>query len=574
MNKKGKILDAFAGYIIKLEDGKILRLFYTFLFLGYLMVFLSNFLGMDLSDEGLAILGYMPEQDLGITFTHYQLLLRKFFPNGLSFIVARHLRFFLVIISSVALLISVYKSKFRKHFKYFSLLVGATTLISLGSGIQVLSYNASIQIITTLYVACIIQYLDSSEKDKLFKSAVWLSLGTILMSSTYLVKLTSFFPLLIISLLIIFFTSWKNRKNLTINSFIFIFVLFLSLLFFGNWVVSFRKVFWDINQFSKTTERLKDGHGIILVGRYLFEFIQFFLILLFTSISYFLLNKLIRKVDRKVIRMVLYVLLVASVLLVVAGRRFSLGSLSIFFMLLLFVEYCADRFSKSRFSVDLDYKELLLMVLFPVIAVALTLGSNVWIINLSIFYLTIWSVSLLFIITKANKRLFINITYVLVVVAVLKVVYQGLVGPHRQGSLLTPHERYETKTRGVVYLDKEMYDYVSSIRGYLEKEGHYGREVVAVSRLPGLVYLLDSTMPGSINFTDEYWEVYCLSLAKANYKDPVVILRGNIPLELVSCLADYGVNLARDYSLGKVVEKGYSKYQSPTFIFLKKKEVI
>lgn len=69
--------------------------------------FTAIFFGFDLQDEGFAVLGITPKQELGIQYIHYQLLLKKIFPNGLDLILDRQVRLSLVILSSALLLLSV-----------------------------------------------------------------------------------------------------------------------------------------------------------------------------------------------------------------------------------------------------------------------------------------------------------------------------------------------------------------------------------------------------------------------------------------------------------------------------------
>ena len=190
------------------------------------------------------------------------------------------------------------------------------------------------------------------------------------------------------------------------------------------------------------------------------------------------------------------------------------------------------------------------------------------IINLLLFYLSIWAIGFNLFLTKKNESLYKNSVYILVFLAVFKVIFTGFINPHRQGSLLTPHHVYEMKSRGTILLDKEMYEYVNDIRTYLESENQYKKPIIAMSRLPGLVYLLESTMPGSINFTDDYWKVFCENIEANTDQKPVIIFRGNIPYDFIECLAEKEIDIEKEYRLGKTVEKGINIYQMPTYIYL------
>lgn len=243
----------------------------------------------------------------------------------------------------------------------------------------------------------------------------------------------------------------------------------------------------------------------------------------------------------------------------------SISSAFVFFFWLLVVSY----YSSQRKTIDLTKeKKIPYTFIFVSFAVASTIGSNVMIINLLLYYLSIWAIAFNLFLIKKNLHLYRISIYILVFLAVLKVIFTGFISPHRQGSLLSPHYRYEMKSRGSILLDKEMYEYVIEIRSYLESENQYNKPIIAMSRLPGLVYLLESTMPGSINFTDDYWKVFCENINPNTNKKPVLIFRGNIPDDFIKCLAEKKILIENEYKLGKKVEKGINIYQIPTYIYV------
>lgn len=542
-----------------------IKLFFTLLIFGYIFVFYGNFFGIDLSDEGLAILGYFPEQRLGIDFTHYQLLLRTVFPQGMSFVFARQLRFFMIILSGVTLFFSVYKSRFNKYTFHTALLFGATTLISLGTGIQILSYNALNQFIITLYIASMLQFIDKNINIKNGNDLIWLVLSSVILSISYIIRLPSFIPYMVLHFIFVFLLSRKEFSITFRNISISIIFVLLTVLFFSETIIPFSKVLSDVTTFAKLSSKQTDGHGFSLIARYVYDFVEKCIFLFFTAIGFLALRKYLKKIKNTAYYYIAQFILFCAVIVVVVSYPISVGSAFIFLFFLLFITYYESR--KKVISFIENKNTLVTALFFPAFAISSTLGSNVWIVNLLLFYLSIWAISFLLFVTKRNEDLFKNIVYILVIIAVLKVIFTGFVNPHRQGSLLDRHYTYEMKNRGTIILDEDMYNYVTEIRSYLENENIYGQQIIAVSRLPGLVYLLDSTMPGSMNFTDAYWEVFCRNLDSTVNPKPVVIFRGNIPDELISCLKDHNIDLNNDYELGKVIEIGFSKYQMPTYIY-------
>ncbi len=547
---------------------KTTKILIFLLAIGYLVVFYSNFFGIDLSDEGLAVLGFVPEQKLGIDFTHYQLLIRKFFPYGLDFVLARQIRLGLIIFSGITLLISIYKSKWNKYFEHTLLLIGATTLISLGTGIQVLSYNGLNQLFITLYIATLIQYIDKTKDKNKTLPLFWLILSSILLSITYLIRLPSFLLYIPIHFVTIYVISEYKIKTFFNSAVITAITLIFSILFLSKSVIPFSTVLSDVATFAKMSSQQTDGHGIGLVARYVLEFLQKCVLLFFTAFSYFELQKYCQKIKNKWINFVTRIALLFLVILMIISYPISVGSAFVFFFWLLIISFYT--FKKQTNNFIKEKQKIIVATIFPIFAIASTLGSNVWIINLLLFYLSLWAVGFTFFISKGNEKLFQNIVSILVIIAVVKVVFIGFISPHRRGSLLAPHIKYEMKTRGSILLDSELYEYVTEIRSYLESQGLYGKPIIAVSRLPGLVYLLDSTMPGSINFTDAYWKVLCENINPNEQIKPTIIFRGNIPNELIECLAHKKIDLKNEYTLGKVIERGFSIYQIPTYIYVYK----
>lgn len=553
---------------IKVSESKKINSFFCLLFFGFAFVFYGNFYGIDLSDEGLAILGFFPEQSLGIDFTHYYLIIRKFFPEGLGFALARQLRFFLIIISSAILLLSIKKSKFNKYFLHTSLLIGATTLISLGTGIRVLSYNALNQFFITLYTASLIQYIDKQEIKNKLSPIFWLTIASIIISVIFIVRFPSFVLYvpthLILTLIISLYNKKLNIKHVTYSSF----VIFLSILILGRSVIPIQTVFLDIERFASMSSEQVEGHGVGLIIKYLYEFIQKVIILFFTATSFIALHKYFQNIKSKVAKIVILFTLASFVTLAIISYPISIASVFVFLYWLLVISHYSRQ--KNIVNFFKEKNKLLLAVIFPTFAITSTIGSNVWIINLLLFYLSIWSVSFVFFVSKKNEIIFKNSIYILVILAVIKVLFTGYINPHRQGNLLTPHYKYEMKTRGAILLDQDMFAYVTEIRTYLESRGLYGKPIIAMSRLPGLVYLLDSNMPGSMNFTDAYWKVFCENLNPNSYDKPVIIFRGNISDDFLKCLVTKNIDIENDYELGKTVERGYSQYRMPTYIYIAK----
>jgi hypothetical protein len=558
--------------IKKTFSQSLVKISFLTLFIGFLLVFIGNFFGIDLSDEGLAVLGFMPKQNLGINFTHYQVVVQSIFPNGISFLVARQLRLLLIVISGIILLISIYHSELKKiirvSFTHVILLIGATTLISLGTGIQVLSYNGLNQFMITLYVAFLIQYWDKINTKN--SSLFWLVLLSICISPIYLIRLPSFIPFIILHFTALLVINLKNLKSFLRHSIYSSILFYLIIVFLGVNFISISSVFSDVYLFAKMSSEQTDGHGFRLVFRYLYDFVQKFAIIFFASISYYSLSKYLKTFREKWFRILSNFLLLTFVFLSLISYPISISSFAIFLFLMIIISYYGIKSTKFSILKELDKISFSIVLIF--FAVASTIGSNVWIINLSLFYLSIWAVASLFFISKKNYNVFKNVTYLLVFLAFLKIILTAFILPHRQGSLLTPHQLYETKNRGSIFLDKDMYLYITEIRSYLELQNLYEKDIVAVSRLPGLVYLLDSHMPGSINFTDAYWKVYCESLSSSPENRPVVIFRGNIPIELIECLADKDIDLESDYVLGKTIKTGFSKYKMPTYVYIEKEK--
>lgn len=531
------------------------------LIFGFILVFYSNFFGFDLTDEGFAVLGFTPKQELGITFTHYQFLIKALFPNGLDLILARQIRLSLIILSSALLLLSVYKSKLKnKYFFYFALLLSATTLISLENNQRALDYYGLNQFIVTLHAACLIQYINYID-DKVSKSSLWLIPIGLLISLTYLVRLPAF-PFYILIQSVTIFLLCRKRKFLLHFS-VFLFSLLLTTAFLSTTMVPLSRVFSDLSLYEKvTSESIAETHGYRLIVEYLYSFSRVLVILFFTAVATYVLGKRFNTLkDIRIVKL-LYILLILGIVLIITTPL--LHSFDILFFWLLFVTWFGG---EKLVKVFREKRRILLAALFPTIALVSTLGSNVETIKMLLFYSSIWIVSYLFYVSEKNARLFKIICYFMVLLAVIRFLPISFLNITDR-SIITKYSKYEMKTRSPVFLDQTMYRYVTEVRSFLETSGLYGEDILAINGLPGLVYLLDSNMPGSINAVSTWWKIYCDSLApKVNIS--VIILDDKVQNGLLGCLANHGIYI-KDYKLDKVIDSAFTNNRFPAiYIYTK-----
>lgn len=540
-----------------------------FLLLGsFVFLWYSGRFGIDLSDEGLSILGLVPEQSLGITFTHFYYPVRFFFPNGLNFELGRQLRLLLIILSWALLAWSILHSSVGRKLKDFRkeiiLLLGVTTLVSLGTGIMVISYNALNQIIVSIYAALAIQYIDRRDAPYSFVTNSLNALLAFAIASDYLVRLPSFFLYLLLHIAFIIYLFRSSVKQLFFQLLVFSSSLLLGIVVLSMSMYPFSQVIEEVWLFGKYASEQSEHHGLKSVLQYIFEFGQHMAAILFAALAYHVTDNWLTTKFTKVWAKMGWMLLVLLVALVLTLYPYSISALPLFLLSIIFVRYLENHHAGI---LKMRYQEpLMTMLFFFGVAVASTVGSNVWIINLLLFYSSLLFIGMFYILEKHSYSYVRGFFWVLLLVAVLKLGFQQIVAPHRQGSILQTHYQYQIPGREKILLDKDMYAYVTEIKSVIDERGYQNAPIVAVSRLPGLVYLLGSTMPGSINFTDSYWKAFCDSYPETETQ-PVVIFRGNIPDEWYSCLAEKGVDWSK-YEVVATITQGYRHFPMPTDILL------
>lgn len=549
--------------LVKKPSSNYIKLVGIVLLFSFVLHFVSLFFGFDLSDEGYAMLLSIKAQDVGTLGVHFYHLTR-YIPTFSNFPVteSRVIRTMLLIISTTFLYLTTKSIKTNRNGITFFILAASLSLLSLADGIKVLSYNSINAVLLILYSGFITLYCNSKNRTV---SQTSLLFSTMLLSITYIIRLPSFFLYVLIHFLFILLHSGISRR-FVLHLVFSVITLFGSLIYLNEVLYPINNVFLDIRNSSSLSLHIDGKHGPIQSIFNTISLIQMIVVLAITAYSLVIIDsQIVQNIKNKTQLIFLRVALILVILFVLFMRPLSYFSPIIFFFSISLILY----FKKNNgvLLYEDKRKEILFSFLVILLAIAATFGTLAPGITMLTMYVPLLIVPFYFFMPTAKKHQLLLILFI-VIISSSRVIINELINPYRQGSLIEKHHIFSMRNGKNVMLDEKMFNYVSSVNDFIKNQNLYNREIIAVDRLPGLVYLLDTNMPSSVLFSYEYWSRYCNDL-KPMKLNPVIIVREEPDDLFYNCLLEHAdINFHEDYQLGTVIENAYNGFNRKTKIYI------
>ena len=486
----------------------------SFLFL----IFIIN-KGFRFSDEGYYLIGYRKNQPLNTQLFFFHQLVRFFLGKySTHIVILRVIRILLILVSTFFLTnaISKYRNEEKGSLKkYLIPIIFISLAISYSFGPQSLSYNSLNQFFIVVFLGLILFSLSVKNQS----SILYYFLLGIVISFTFLTKLTSAFGLFLICAIVIFF---NNNFKLSIIKFAVLFISFLLGLTALNFILNLNL----ISNFNNLYKFLQNGnlnHNSNLLWRSLFDFIigiKFPAVFLICFI--FLLRKINIYLKPIWVINIVLIFLVSSLLIVVKTNQ--LVNTSPFIILIfawvahLINEIVLDS-GLSTSNYLLNRKNITLALLFVGLPIVGALGSDTGILRNTLMYVVFWFLIPVFMVieNRLNKINLVFYSFHIITVTFLFLVYSVWYNPFRSENLQqvkyllgNPYHKSDK-----VYINKDQSQNLKILSSHLDSLGFKkGDFIFGLDNNLGYIFFLKGIIPGGFTFGKEGLPLYLYDFKK------------------------------------------------------------
>jgi hypothetical protein len=545
--------------------------------------------GFDISDEGYFMLGYTKLQEIGITETHFHIIVRNIFGwLDINLINIRILRLFVKYISVLFFYLGLRKWLKVKYNRepdqlttFCFIFIGA--LVGYMSGRQALSYNILNLFFVAAVIGCLLSiFADLEHKNSPFKTTYLFSfiIGFLLVFQ-FFTKFTSalfqlFFVLLLYFIYPLDFIAIKNNilKRFELLLFLVAGIIFGSFLF-TKYFISIPKA---INDIWLSIHLLQNNPAsgyqtYTILSRFYEASLQIFGVCVWSAGCYFILKLTVKYLDQTRLPKYLKIIILFTAILAITLYSFSkynynYGSTILIGLVFFIITFSLDTLKNSDFKPPLI---IVLAILFiePFIG---SIGSNSELLIQVTYYVFIWLGIVVVLTVLINKNLYVPY-YVMAIIGVIStalIIQTFIVFPFKQKSLFLQNQdiSYLPNTKGLK-VDLETKQYLTDINNVIKD--YPGYSLIGLYKMPGIIYLLGRNSPGSVSWDRVGSEIYCKSLVNTNMdlSKTIVIVKDTVPQKMIDCLKTRGV----DYMSYKAVvlnNLSVSKYQPRTTIYIPK----
>lgn len=511
--------------------------------------------GFDFSDEGFYLLGYQHNQEHFIVSTHFHSIVKFFFGFiPLNPINIRILSLIVSIISTVIFTFFVIRSytiltKTKLNRKHLIITYLFTSIGSFASYILPLrgfSYNTitkSLLLICfgLLFFACakILIQQNKSILNKLLIVVAGYCLGFLVF-----VKITSFAAAIIvisISFLILFYQK-KNRYATFIIAIFFFLGIFLAALTYHLCIQPFPDFIFFINelrQLLSANNTVSDGHNISSYGNDIF--MVFLRILEFTLIGFsltFSYSQFKKGNRNNGIAILLFTTIFLCVDYLFSKNFFGVNTYKYADALLLLTtvsfSFYLTNIVLSGFKLRAQF--LLFCAILFISPLISAFGSNNGLLVNAVFSIPFWSILILFFAFKKNKHIYYTVTTLFSLVLLYQVLLKYVVQPYRLQPLIFQTETISPKIKRAkgLLVDLETKNKIEFAHKVLQANNFKaGDPIIALYRLPGLVYLLEGISPGGILWNPKQINMFLKNLeySKYNIHESFIITSSQIDKE-------------------------------------------
>lgn len=505
--------------------------------------------GIDFTDEGYLILGAQKNQEILLGLNNYHAILKLlFFWINPTLINLRILNFMLAIISSFIFFkgLQGHIGKQRKtRFWLIIILIG--NIIPISHGVVVLSYNSLGAYFSLIGLGFFLH--DTSALVP--KAPIFKILSGLFFSFVFLIKIPSLIVLIFLLFIYLFINRNKSYKSNTISIFFYLLGFFSGLFIFLLKYGSLLDLYLSITEELYIYNYAKGGHdnsallrGLITLTiqsiKYVFG-ITFFLTL------FFLIKKIKQNSKRVFISVILKVFFAFYFL-----RFFSLENrdASPYYVLVLStLLYIILLSFFKREKINFERKKICIGLVLFLMPFLLAFGTNNNLIANAIYLLPSW-IALLAILNfnfKIELRYFF--LFLFFSFSPYFFYYHYVINPYGKSNLINQTELLESPQ---VKLDSLSIKNINLLKERLIENGFKkGDPIITLFKLPGLIYLMDGSSPGSSfsAWNEKYINLFVSKLKKTsiNFQKAYLLINAKISQETINNLNKAGINYPEKY---------------------------
>ena len=576
----------------------IISIFTAFVSLAILAIIIwgSN-KGFDLTDEGLYLLKYQNHQECFAYFSQFHIIVRKLFgwmgPTILNLRIARLIltiaSTFIMTYGLVSWLKTFYKMKTETKT---GLLIFSITLIgsflSYTFGAQSLSYNHLISfcllLSTGLVFIALSRYRATGTKFLLYFMA------GLFTGMAVFIKITSALPFILIITVYIYLHHKKIKGKGTAISFAslytgigaFILIYFLSISSLNDYMQNFGEI-------TKASTR---EPGNYTLGFYikdtaltLLKIIEYGVFALIALSFFHTLQHVLKKMKLKqfnpfsarfimkglslpALVVMAYLLYDKLLYLHFAGPYLLIFMFAPCIMVFNFLKKKNQKVPGFHF-----WSTTLLLFIIPFIG---ALGSNNGLIINSIYFAGFWFAGLFIFYYEQliSRQSLLAIVFILNILCLIAFPKNYIRDPYRQLALTKQIEQLTQLPNGKhILVDASTKQYLTQIYETLKNNGFKQHDpIIGTYKIPGIIYLVDGTAPGSIIWDEERTNEFLPKSLKHSEKElqqSIFIMQNPCSPKLIRNLKAFGIHFPENYELKGTIR---SKKYPETKIFFPKKE--
>jgi len=541
--------------------------------------------GVDFTDQGYHLLKYQDHQEYFASFSYFHEIIRKLFgwmnPTILN---TRILRLSLTVSTSIIFatgFINWLKHTYKIAIKPIDalLIICFTLLGSLLSytfGPQSLSYN-HLTTFCVLLSTGILFYALNPNINIIIRAALVFLTGVITGIAAF-IKITSAIPFLAAITIYFLINSRETTQKKAWKFLISLYTGFLTFIgIYLLWMADLEEFTRNFQVITQTSTMSATDHTLMF---YLKDFVKTLLrimaFLLFGTLVVFALHALrvltqhiLSFQQRTGIKRCLGLAGIFLALIIAAGflhKHILYLDFSGPYLMITVIPFCIFLFNKLIRKMHLQrtkklWSTLGLLFILPFIG---AFGTNNGLIINAIFFVPAWFTAILsFHYGKlVSKQIIGGLVIVLLIMIGVKFPHDYLTDTYRQAPLIQQTKLIDNLPNGQhIRVDPSTKGYLDQIYAILKENGFTTHDpIIGTYKIPGIIYLVDGTAPGSVIWDNERTDQYLESLkySTKNLKKSIFIVQDPPSEKLLEGLKDYEIDFPENYLLkGTVKSKRY-----------------
>lgn len=576
----------------------IISIFTAFVSLALLAIIIwGTNKGFDLTDEGLYLLKYQNHQECFAYFSQFHIIVRKLFGwMGPTILNLRIARLILTITSTyimtyglVRWLKTFYKIKTETKT---GLLVFSITLIgsflSYTFGAQSLSYNHLISFCLLFSTGLVFIALSRHQATGV-KFLLYFMAGLFAGIAVF-IKITSALPFILIITVYIYLHHKKIKGKGTAISIASLYAgIAAFILFYFFSISSLADYLQNFGEITKTSTREASDHTL---GFYikdtaltLLKIIEYGVFAFITLSFFHRLQNVLKEMKMKqfnpfsarfilnsfslpVLIVMAYLLYDKLLYLHFAGPYLLIFIFAPCIMLFNYLKKKVRQFPSFHF-----WSTAILLFVIPFIG---AFGSNNGLIINSIYFTGFWFAALLLFYYEQliSRQSLLTIVFILTILCLMAFPKNYIREPYRQLALTKQTEQLKQLPNGKgILVDSATKQYVNQIYDTLKNNGFKQHDpIIGTYKIPGIIYLVDGTAPGSIIWDEKRTDEFLPKSLKNSEKElqqSIFIMQNHCSQKLIRNLKAFGIHFPENYELKGTIR---SKKYPETKIFFPKDE--